>query len=165
MRRRSAARPTPIAREDEDGDEQGKKAGKEAGELDEDSVGGLAEREFDLLPHGVITPVWFSVSSVLSSGIRLPVFRLWVEAVWPAPAGDEIGFVGFEGLGQLFDVLFGRRSGGGEEEMGGDPGEIERGERSEKMAAVDGAEPVGQDEVVEDAGPEGVRHAEAVVGA
>ena len=44
--------------------------------------------------------------------------------------------------------------------MGGDPGEIERGERAEEVTAVDGAEAVGEDEVVDDASPEVVGHAE-----
>ena len=47
-----------------------------------------------------------------------------------------------------------------ENEVRGGPGEIERGERAEKVTAVDGAEAVGEDEVVDDAGPEVVGHAE-----
>lgn len=46
--------------------------------------------------------------------------------------------------------------------MRGDPGEIERGERAEEVTAVDGAEAVGEDEVIDDAGPEIVGHAEAL---
>ena len=34
-------------------EEQGKEAGKETGELEEHSMRGLGEREFDLLPHRV----------------------------------------------------------------------------------------------------------------
>ena len=46
--------------------------------------------------------------------------------------------------------------------MGGDPGEIEGRERSEKVTAVDGAQAVGEDEVVDDASPEVVGHAEVL---
>ncbi len=49
----------------------------------------------------------------------------------------------------------------GENDVGGDPGKIERSERAEQMAAVDGAQAVGEDEVVDDARPERVAHAEA----
>jgi hypothetical protein len=40
--------------EKEDGEEQGEHTGEEVGEGDEGSVSGLAESEFDLLPHGVV---------------------------------------------------------------------------------------------------------------
>lgn len=86
--------------------------------------------------------------------------KLWVEAVGPTPARHEIGFVGFEDGGHLLDVLLGGDAGADENEVGGDPGEVERGERAEEVTAVDGAKAVGEDEVVDDAGPEGVGHVE-----
>ena len=85
---------------------------------------------------------------------------LWVEAIGPAPAGYEIGFVGFEGDGQVLNVFFGGGAVADESEMRGDPGEIERRERAEQVSAIDGAEAEGEDEVVDDAGPEVVGHAE-----
>jgi hypothetical protein len=86
---------------------------------------------------------------------------LGVEAVGPAPARYEIGFVGLEDGGHLFDVFLWSDAGADEKKMRGDPGEVERGERAEKVSAVDGAEPVGQDEVVDDACPEAVGHTKA----
>ena len=44
--------------------------------------------------------------------------------------------------------------------MRGGTGEVERGERAEEVTAVDGAQAVGQDEVVDDARPEAVGHTE-----
>ena len=41
--------------------------------------------------------------------------------------------------------------------MRGDPGEVERGEGAEQVAAVDSAEAVGEQEVVDDAGSRGDR--------
>jgi len=87
------------------------------------------------------------------------VLCLWVEAVWPAPARYEIGFVGFESYGEILNMFFWRRSRADEGEMRGDPGKIERGERAEKVTAVYGAQAVGEDEVVNDARPEIVGHA------
>ncbi len=118
-------------------------------------MSGLAEGEFDLLPHecGLLT---------VACWLRLRLVILWVEAVGPAPAGDEVGFVGFEGGGEVLDVFFGGGAVADESEVRGDPGEIERRERAEKVAAVDGAETVGEDEVVDDARPESVGHAEGV---
>ncbi len=85
---------------------------------------------------------------------------LWIETVWPAPAGYEVRFVGLEGDGEILDVFFGDGAAADEKKMRGDPGEIERRERAEEMSAIDGAETEGEDEVVDDAGPEVVGHAE-----
>src|SRR5580704_5899868 len=85
---------------------------------------------------------------------------LWVESVGPAPAGYEVRFVGLKGNGEVLNVLFGCRAAADEREVRGDPGEIERRECAEKVSAVDGAETEGEDEVVDDAGPEVVGHAE-----
>ncbi len=57
-------------------------------------------------------------------------------------------------------MFFGGGAVADESEMRGNPGEIERRERAEEVSAVDGAETVGEDEVVDDAGPEVVGHAE-----
>src|SRR5437879_1422000 len=86
--------------------------------------------------------------------------KLWVEAGGPAPAGYQVGLVRLEGLGDVLNVFFGSGAAADEEEMRGRPGEIERRERAEKVSAIDGAETVGEDEVVDDAGPEVVGHAE-----
>src|SRR5882757_9277356 len=86
---------------------------------------------------------------------------LWVESVGPAPAGYEVRFICFKGDGDVLDVFFGRGAAADEREMRGRPGEIERRKCAEKVSAIDGAETVGEDEVVDDAGPEVVGHAEA----
>jgi hypothetical protein len=57
-------------------------------------------------------------------------------------------------------MFFGGCAVGDESEMRGGPGEIERRECAEKVSAIDGAETIGEDEVVDDAGPEVVGHAE-----
>ena len=44
--------------------------------------------------------------------------------------------------------------------MAGDPCEVERDQRAEEMAAVDGAEPVGEEKVVDNPGPEAFGDAE-----
>ena len=59
-------------------------------------------------------------------------------------------------------MFFGGGAVADESEVRGDPSEIERGECAEKVSAVDGAEAEGKDEVVDDAGPEVVGHAEGV---
>jgi hypothetical protein len=41
--------------EDDDGQDESQQSREEAGELEEHSVSGLAECEFDLLPHGVVS--------------------------------------------------------------------------------------------------------------
>ena len=87
---------------------------------------------------------------------------LWVEAVGPAPAGYEVRFVCFEGDGDVLNVFFGGGAAADEREMRGRPGEIERRECAEQVSAIDGAETVGEDEVVDDAGPEVVGHAEVL---
>src|ERR1035441_10828750 len=73
---------------------------------------------------------------------RCYAFVLRIEAVGPAPAGYEVGFVGLECSGEGFDVFLGSdgfgAGGAGEQEVRCDPGEIERGEGSEQVAAVDG---------------------------
>src|SRR5947209_15123627 len=61
-------------------------------------------------------------------------------------------------------MTLGRDTALNEDEVRGDPGEIERGEGAEEVAAIDGAEPVGEDEVVDDAGPQAVGHAEGLRG-
>ena len=81
-----------------------------------------------------------------------------VEAVRPAPAGDEVGLVRLECCGQILDVLFRRSAVARQGEMGCNPSEIERSERAEKVTTIDGAQTVGQDEVVYDAGPERIGH-------
>jgi hypothetical protein len=87
---------------------------------------------------------------------------LWVETVRPAPAGYEVRFVGFKGDGDVLDVFFGGDAVVDEREMRGGPGEIKRGKGAEQVSAVDGPKPVSEDEVVDDAGPEIVGHAEGV---
>src|ERR1035438_9942844 len=86
--------------------------------------------------------------------------RSWVEPVGPSPARDEIGFFGLEGGGDGFDMAFRVCSGGSDVVVAGDPGEVKRNERAEQMSAVDGAEPVGQKKVKDDASPQAVGHAE-----
>ena len=49
-----------------------------------------------------------------------------------------------------------------ESEVRGDPGEIKRCEGPEKVSAINGAETEGENEVVDDAGPEIVGHAESL---
>ena len=53
-------------RENDDGEEKGEEAGKKAGELDEHSVGGLAEGEIDLLPHELLPRLFFVLSCQFS---------------------------------------------------------------------------------------------------
>ena len=84
---------------------------------------------------------------------------LWVEAVWPAPAGDEVGAVRLKGAAQLAGATGGAVAQG--EQVGGDPGEVEGRERAEQMGARDGAEAVGEDKVVDDADPERVGDGES----
>src|ERR1039458_10343032 len=85
---------------------------------------------------------------------------LWIEAVGPAPARNQISFVALKGGGQVLNVLLRRGAGAGKKDVRSDPGKVERSERAEQVAAVDGAQTVGEDEVVDDAGPEFVVHAE-----
>ena len=90
------------------------------------------------------------------------VLFLWIKSVWPAPAGYEIGFVGLEGDSYVLNVFFRWYAVADEGEVRGDPGEIERSECAEEVSAIDGAETVGEDEVVDDARPEVVGHAECL---
>src|SRR5690348_18007780 len=46
--------------------------------------------------------------------------------------------------------------------MRGDPGEIERGKRSQQVAAIDGAQAIGEDEVIDDPRPQAIGHVEAL---
>src|ERR1035441_9242797 len=85
---------------------------------------------------------------------------LRIEAVGPAPARDEISFVALKGGGQVLNMLLRRGAAAGKQDVRSDPGKVERGERAEQVAAVDGAQAVGEDEVVDDAGPELIVHAE-----
>ena len=57
-------------------------------------------------------------------------------------------------------MFFGDGATADEKKVRGDPGEIEWRERAEQVSAIDGAETEGEDEVVDDAGPEVVGHAE-----
>ena len=54
----------------------------------------------------------------------------------------------------------GRCHGADQSKVRGDPGEIKRVRAPSKVSAVDGAQTKGEDEVVDDAGPESVGHAE-----
>ena len=88
-----------------------------------------------------------------------------VEAVGPAPAGDDVGLFGFEGGGGEVDGVGGAGGVVGDEaEVGGDPGEVEGGHGAEQVAAIEGAEVEGEGEVVDDAGPEVGLHGEGVGG-
>jgi len=91
------------------------------------------------------------------------VERSGVEAVGPAPAGDDVGLFGFEGGGGDLDGVGGAGGVvGNGAEIGGDPGEIERGHGTEEVIAIEGAEMEGEGEVVDDARPEVGLHDEGV---
>jgi hypothetical protein len=42
----------------------------------------------------------------------------------------------------------------GDVDVACDPGQVKRDQRAEQMSAIDGAEPVGEQKVIDDAGPE-----------
>ena len=95
-----------------------------------------------------------------SASVSRSLVQLWVKAVGPAPARDEVRFVGFKGYGKFFNVALGGDSAVNEDEVRGNPCEIERSECAKEVSTVNGAEAIGQDEVVDDAGPEIVGHSE-----
>ena len=55
-------------------------------------------------------------------------------------------------------MLLGRNTAFDDEQMRGDPGEIERSERAEQMTAIQGSEAEGKDEVIDHARPKRSRH-------
>ena len=88
---------------------------------------------------------------------------LGVEAVGPAPAGDDVGLFIFEGYGGVFNGAGGAGGVVGDcAQVGGYPGEVERGHGTEQVIAVEGAEVKGKGEVVDDARPKVVLDGEVV---
>src|SRR5437764_15334196 len=60
----------------------------------------------------------------------------WVEPVRPAPARDQVRFVGIECSRYGLDVACGMRAGGGDVDMAGHPGQRGRNERAQGVPAV-----------------------------
>src|SRR3984885_10508819 len=83
-------------------------------------------------------------------------------AVGPSPPGYEVWLVEVKDLGQLLHAAVGLGRGCSAYllRIRGHPSKVKRGKGSEQVGAPDAAQAVGEGEIIDDAGPQLVGHAE-----
>src|SRR5580692_1191168 len=84
--------------------------------------------------------------------------RSRVKPVWPTPARHKVRLLGFKCGCDRFNMALRIGTGRGDVDVAGHPCEIKRNERAKQVAAIECAQPVGQQEIEDDARPEALWH-------